>query len=194
MGKTATLNRLDRLDWWEARWAPYDESTYQTALSFVQPADVVLDIGAGDLRLARRMAQIARRVIAIERQPDLLAQAKPLPDNLTVWCADARVTPWPSDITLGVLLMRHCTHIGHYATRLRASGCRRLVTNARWGLDVELVDLGPRLAWSSVNIGWYACLCGETGFLPGPAEQLTKVQMQQIIEVESCPVCSAQKP
>ncbi len=180
---------MAELEPWESRWAPYDEPTYQTALSFVQSTDVVLDIGAGDLRLTRRLANIARRVFAIEQQPSLLAGQTPLPDNLIVVCADARRIPWPSNLTLGVLLMRHCTHLGDYVARLRAAGCRRLITNARWGLDVELMDLGPRTPWSAVDFGWYACTCGQTGFIPGPPEQLTPARMAQIAEVENCPTC-----
>ncbi len=43
---------------WEAMWAPYDEATYGAALAQIAADDVVLDIGAGDLRLARRAARI----------------------------------------------------------------------------------------------------------------------------------------
>jgi hypothetical protein len=179
-----------RLDAWEARWAPYDEATYQTVLSYVQPDDIVLDIGAGDLRLARRIAQSAQRVYAIEMQPDLLASQPPLPDNLTVICADARHIPWPRGVTLGLLLMRHCTHVGLYVARLRAAGCQRLITNARWGLDVEMMDLGPRAGWATVDFGWYACTCGQTGFVPGPPEQLSQARMEFIAEVEQCPACT----
>ncbi|MBI1879317.1 MAG: rRNA adenine methyltransferase [Chloroflexi bacterium] len=180
------------LDDWEARWAPYDEPTYQTALSFVQPGDVVLDLGAGDLRLARRMANLARRVFALEMQPGLLANQDSLPNNLTVLCADARCIPWPTGITLGVLLMRHCTHVSLYVARLRAAGCQRLITNARWGMDVELMDLGPRLAWRSVDFGWYACTCGQTGFVPGLPEQLINPErVEYVAEVETCPACAS---
>jgi hypothetical protein len=180
---------MNALDSWEARWAPYDEPTYQTALSYVRPDDIVLDIGAGDLRLARRMTALARRVYAIDMQPGLLAGRAPLPPNLMVLCADARRIPWPKGITLGMLLMRHCTHLGQYVARLRAAGCRRLVTNARWGFAVELVDLGRRAAWSSVDLGWYACTCGQTGFVPGPVERITEERIERVIEVESCPAC-----
>ena len=38
---------------WELHWAPYDPATYQMVLEQLLPDDVVLDIGAGDLRLAR---------------------------------------------------------------------------------------------------------------------------------------------
>ncbi len=178
-----------RLDEWERRWAPYDEPTYQAVLSYIRPDDVVLDIGAGDLRLARRMAAIARCVYAIEIQPALLAHRGPLPANLTVLCADARSIPWPRGITLGVLLMRHCTHVGLYAARLRAAGCRGLITNARWRLDVEWMDLGLRLPWAKVEFGWYACLCGQTGFVAGPPELLTEARMDQVSETENCPAC-----
>lgn len=177
------------LDEWEARWAPYDEPTYQTVLSYVQPDDVVLDIGAGDLRLARRMAVIAQRVYAIEMQPGLLANQGPLPDNLTVLCGDARFISWPTGVTLGVLLMRHCTHVGLYVARLRAAGCRRLLTNARWGLEVELMGLGARAAWNTVDFGWYACTCGQTGFVAGPLERATPARMEFVTEVEQCPAC-----
>jgi hypothetical protein len=149
----------------------------------------VLDIGAGDLRLAGRMARMARRVYAIELQPNLLAGQATLPDNLVVICADARRIPWPGGITLGVLLMRHCTHVGLYVARLRAMGCRRLITNARWGMDVESMDLGPRLPWNEVDFGCYACACGQTGFVSGPPERLTPERMEQVVEVEGCPGC-----
>ena len=183
---------MNNLDTWEALWAPYDEKTYQTALSYVQPKDIVLDIGAGDLRLSRRMAGIARQVYAIEMRLDLLASPFSLPGNLTVICADARKIPWPNSLTLGVLLMRHCTHLGLYVARLRAVGCRRLITNARWGMGVELMDLGPRTAWTSVDIGWYACTCGQVGFVPGSPDQLTEACMRRVTEVETCPACSSQ--
>jgi hypothetical protein len=180
---------MKALDPWEACWSAYDEPTYEAVLSYVRPDDVVLDIGAGDLRLARRMAGLARHVFAIEMQSSLVDQNGPWPDNLTVIYADARNVSWPAGITLGVLLMRHCTHVGLYAARLRAVGCRRLVTNARWRLGVELMALGPRAAWTTVEAGWYACSCGQTGFVPGAPERFTAEQLEQITEVESCPAC-----
>lgn len=179
------------LDTWEASWAAYDETTYQTALSFVKPADVVLDIGAGDLRLSLRMAKIARQVYAIERQPGLLTGLqRPYPANLTVICADARQIPWPTGVTLGVLLMRHCTHVSEYVSRLRALGCKQLVTNARWGMDVELMNLGPRLPWAHMATGWYACRCGQTGYIDSPAQTITESHIWHVTEVENCPACA----
>lgn len=181
---------MNDLDIWEARWAPYDGPTYHAALSFIQPTDVVLDIGAGDLRFAHRVAKIAQRVYAIEQQQALLTRLKPMPANLIPICGDARRLPWPTNITVGVLLMRHCTHVGLYAARLRASGCRRLITNARWGMDVELMDLGPRLAWSAKRVGWYACTCGHIGFQGESPAQVTEAHTWQVTEVETCPACA----
>lgn len=180
------------LDCWESIWAAYDETTYQTALSYIQPRDIVLDIGAGDLRLARRAANMARHVYAIEIQPTLLVDQPPLPPNLTIIQGDARYIDWPHGITLGVLLMRHCTHLSLYAARLRASGCSRLITNSRWGMDVELMSLRPQATWPSVEIGWYACLCGQTGFIAGLPEKLTEADIWRVTEVENCPDCLGQ--
>lgn len=176
------------LNSWEAQFAPYDEPTYQAVLRHIQPTDFVLDIGAGDLRLTRRIAKIARRVIAIERQPHLLHK-QPLPANLTVICADARTVAWPTGITLGVLLMRHSTHFGLYARRLLAQGCTRLLTNARWGMDVELVNLADAVPWDAAAAGWFACHCGQVGFIPTPPQQLTEVDTLRVTEVTHCPQC-----
>src|SRR5512137_989487 len=126
------------LERWEALWAPYDEPTYQLVLDYVRPYDVVLDIGAGDLRLTRRVAAVARRVYAIERDPAVLTRsdrrAACWPANLIVICADALATAFPPDVTTALLLMRHCTreHFAAYRQRLSAlPRCRRLITNAR---------------------------------------------------------------
>lgn len=180
---------LPALNTWEAQFAPYDEPTYQAVLRHIAPSDVVLDIGAGDLRLTRRIAEIARRVAAIEMQPQLLRQQPPLPANLTVICGDARTAAWPTDITLAVLLMRHCTHFGLYASRLLAQGCTRLVTNARWGMDVELANLTDAVAWRDAPAGWYACRCGQVGFNPTQPHRLTKTETERITEVSHCPDC-----
>jgi hypothetical protein len=178
------------LDAWEACWATYDEATYRAALSFVQPSDTVLDIGAGNLQFARRAAQIARQVYAVELQASLLSTQSSLPDNLVVICADARTIPWPQNVTLGVLLMRHCTHCKLYSARLKALGCQRLVTNARWRLGVELVHLTQRRCWRTVSAGWYACLCGATGFIETEPARLTEIHTEQVAEVDSCPECA----
>ncbi len=176
---------------WETAWAPYDNGTYQAALDFLHPDDVVLDIGAGDLRFACQAAIRARRVVAIEQRAELLSGLLKgsRPSNLAVICGDALAVPFPSGITVGVLLMRHCCHFADYVTRLRAVGCMRLITNARWGMDVECISLAPQPSFVSVALGWYACLCGAVNFLPGLPEAITSTLLQQIRSVEFCPAC-----
>lgn len=177
---------------WEALWAPYDESTYQAALDFLEPDDVVLDLGAGDLRFARRAARRVRKVVAVEWNPAVLpSPSRKDPGNLEVVCADALVWPFPEGITVGVLLMRHCRHFADYAARLEAAGCRRLVTNARWGMGVECVPLGPRPAYRNAPPGWYACVCGAVGFKSGPPEEIHAGFLNDCLSVEDCPACLA---
>ncbi len=126
---------------WEAMYAPYDQLTYQAVLDRIESDDVILDIGAGDLRLSRQMARIARKVYAVEINARMLEQAGPLPVNLIPIHADARLLDFPSDISTGVLIMRHCTCFSLYAVKLRNAGADRLITNARWRMDVEAVNL-----------------------------------------------------
>lgn len=171
---------------WEAAWAPYDEATYAAALSALHPTDTVLDIGAGDLRFARRAAQRVKRVIAVERQAALMRG--PIPANLMRVCGDAWQLPYPPGVTAAVLLMRHCQHVGLVVGKLRALGCTRLITNARWGMGVEV--LNPAMAarpLSRVGPGWYACLCGHTGFVTCAPEDLTDIDT--IHNVTTCTNC-----
>lgn len=176
---------------WESLWAPYDQPTYDWVLTRLEPSDVILDIGAGDLRLARQMAQFVRHVYAIENNPALNIHNRcDLPANLTLIEGDALRLEFPSDITCGVLLMRHCTHFQVYAEKLSQAGARRLFTNARWGMGVECVDLiAPRQAYTQAPSGWYACWCGLTGFKPGPVDELTMVDLELDHPVSSCPAC-----
>ena len=180
---------------WEAMYAPYDQPTYQAVLDRLCPEDVVLDIGAGDLRLARQMAGIVRKVYAVEINARVLDQAAvardPPSTNLIPICRDARALDFPSDITVGVLLMRHCTSFRMYAEKLQQAGADRLITNARWRMDVEVVDLlEERKLFIEAGMGWYACLCGSTGFKEGPAEQWTFEMDKIISEVFDCQQCT----
>jgi SAM-dependent methyltransferase len=182
---------------WEDQWAPYDPPTYQAVLQQIQPHDTALDIGAGDLRLARPMAKIARKVYCIEINPEVLAQGlkknDPLPDNLNIICGDAQTIDFPSEVTVGVLLMRHCTHFTTYANKLKEIGSRRLITNARWHMGVETIDLqSPRTSFDAIRIGWYACWCGAVGFKNGEPELLTPETEAIIYEIMDCPNCSQQ--
>lgn len=180
---------------WEAMHAPYDQPTYQAVLDLLAPEDIVLDIGAGDLRLARQMAQIVRKVYAVEINAEVLDQAyassDPLPGSLIPILADARSFDYPTDITVGVLLMRHCTRFSLYFEKLQEAGARRLITNARWHMGVEAVDLlAERISFGELQMGWYACRCGATGFKAGPAEQWSAEMDRVVHEVADCPQCT----
>jgi hypothetical protein len=146
---------------------------------------VVLDIGAGDLRFARMMAEKGCQVIAVEIQAQLIGQSQPLPANLQVVIADARTWSFPPAVDVGVLLMRHCRDFGLYVRKLRASGCQMLVTNARWRMAVEAVPLQPASRYSPDRAGWSACVCcGAVMFIPGDTDGF------EYVNVEGCPQCS----
>jgi len=189
-----TSTSTDKSIEWEFCWAPYDLPTYKLVLDQLFSKDIVLEIGAGDLRLARKMAALTRKVYALEINRSILDNglitATPLPWNLIPIWADARTFDFPFDITSGVLLMRHCTHFQLYAEKLRDGGCRRLITNTRWGMNVEVIDLqAARIPFEKVELGWYACWCGAVGFKPGPAEKITSETEAIIHEVINCPNC-----
>jgi hypothetical protein len=180
---------------WEAMWSPYDNLTYKSVLDQIDQDDIVLDIGAGDLRLACRMAGKCRKVYAIEIQTEIInsflkKDNLALPKNLLTIPADARLTSFPGDITTGVLLMRHCTHFQLYAEKLKAIGAKRLITNARWRLGIEIVPLQTkRIDYQQLSIGWYACWCGGAGFKTGPVELITPELDSTTAEVSNCPAC-----
>ena len=178
-------------DAWEGMWASYDEPTYTAVLERIRPDDIVLEIGGGDMRLARRIARRARKIIAIERNTELIDKIDlDVPVNCQVIGADARWIPFPQDISVAVLLMRHCSSLAWYWTKLMGTRCERLITNARWGLGVETVDLiAKRFPFESVPMGWYACRCGGTGFLPGEADRINHHVLNMIWEVDGCPAC-----
>ena len=69
-------------------------------------------------------------------QPDQLKW----PDRLSVIHEDALTWQYPPDVTVAVLLMRHCTreHFAQIVQRLTTeTQCQRLLTNARWKMNVE---------------------------------------------------------
>lgn len=176
-------------------FAPCDPATSEAVVDLIEPGDVVLDIGAGDLGLSRRMARIARRVYAVERNASILEQGGrsggPLPPNLIPICADARTIEFPPRITTGVLMMRHCTHFRLYFDKLRAAYACRLITNARWRMSLELVDmLAERIPYEAAAMGWYACLCGAAGFKQGPVEHYSPALDRLQHEVTGCPQCT----
>ena len=124
--------------------------------------------------------------------PHLLAAAfRPLPANLVAVVADARTEPVPAGVTVAVLLMRHCTHYALYVEKLRAAGCRRLITNARWGMGVEVIDLGPGVPFDSVGIGWYACRrCGAVGFAGDDVALRWSKQLSSTFEMSKAVRCA----
>ncbi|RLC66547.1 MAG: rRNA adenine methyltransferase [Chloroflexi bacterium] len=194
----APFARLHNLTGWEGWFSPYPLETYEAVLTHVAPRDVVLEIGAGDLRLALRMAQRAARVYAVEVNPVVVGSALEtiglhMPRHLNVVCANALDFSFPPGITVAVLLMRHCRHFGTYFDRLQAVGCRRLLTNARWKSGLEVIDLqAPRLPLEQViqtYDGWYACRCGAVGYV-GLGDRAGDPPL----EVSACPDCSSSAP
>ena len=178
------------LEDWEGWFSAYDACVYEAVLKEVGDGDSGLDLGAGDLRLALRMAERAERVYAVDVNPVVLGRALDvigldLPRNLHVICANGLDVVVPPDVTMAVLLMRHCRHFRAYVDRLVDAGCSRLVTNARWGMGVERIDLTRTpVAFDEVREGWYACRCGATGYSGTGARPLGRVT-----EVASCPKC-----
>jgi SAM-dependent methyltransferase len=177
---------------WEGWFHPYPDETYREVLRNINADDIVLDIGAGDLRLALHLAARARRVYAVEINPLLVAAALEeigldLPRKLHVICANALDMTVPPNVTVAVLLMRHCPHFADYFDRLQAAGCQWLITNARWKSHVEAIDLtAGRIPYDQVQEGWYACRCGAVGYV-GRGER----SEAPAGEVLSCPSCRA---
>jgi hypothetical protein len=177
---------------WELLYAPYDPATYQLALNELSAGDVIIDIGAGDMRFARMAANHVRKIYAVEQSPEIFSSAfaQHLPANVEAICCDAREWEFPADVTTGILLMRHCQHFRLYAEKLLKCGAKKLITNARWGMSVESVSLTQsRVLFEQLPIGWYACWCGATGFKPGPVELLTADLEGNTFEVCECPDC-----
>jgi hypothetical protein len=176
---------------WERMWAPYDEPTYAAVLDAIAGDDVVLEIGAGDLRLAKQIARKARKVYAVEQNGALVAGDRDnYPANCHLITADARQVPFPEEITVAVLLMRHCLSFMPYWNKLAATRCRKLITNARWGLGIEIIDfVQARVPFEKVPVGWYACRCGSAGFVPGAVELITDQLLETVWEVDGCPAC-----
>jgi hypothetical protein len=178
---------------WARMWAPYDESTYQTALDYLEPGSFILDIGAGDLRLAARAVAKGCRVLALECQLAVILKAPPDVLNLEqlhIVAADARNFPFPLNLDAALLLMRHCEDYALYVRKLRACGCPKLITNARWRVSVECIPLQTGEAFRADRMGWYACVrCGRTAFITGPVDRLGAGIDLDYVNVEGCPHC-----
>lgn len=181
---------MGRVRCWDSLWAPYDHQTYREALGFIEGGSVVLDIGAGDLRFARMLADLGCTVIAVENQVQIVERSRETLDGIQVVIADARQWPFPSQIDAAVLLMRHCEDFGLYVQKLRASGCPLLVTNARWGMGVEAVPLSPAAVYDPARPGWSACVrCGAVEFIFTEAAYDRPAIDTEFINVEGCSQC-----
>ncbi len=111
-----------------------------------------------------------------------------LSSNLIPIRADAREFDFPTDVTAGILLMRHCTCFPLYLEKLRLAGAERLITNARWHMSVEEIFLSAdRELFNDAEMGWYACSCGAVGFKVGAAEQWSDKMDEVTHEVFDCP-------
>ena len=91
-----------------------DVECYPFVLENLNSNDVVLDLGAGDLRLDILMAEKVKKVYAVEVNPILVGRALQIigydmPRNLIVVCANLFDIEPPKDVTVVVILMRHCT-------------------------------------------------------------------------------------
>ncbi len=74
--------------------------------------------------------------------------------------------------------------------KLEAVGCRTLITNARWGMGVERIDLSRNaIPFELSHPGWYACRCGATGYHEGPPEEVALGHFDTVTEVTACPAC-----
>ncbi len=192
-GNLRAFARRHGLEEWEAWFAPYDDEVYRFVLERLHPTDVVLDIGAGDFRLAEAAAKLVKRVYAIEVFPGLVAdflssKGMAMPQNLHVICANALDFPFPADVTVGILLMRHCQHFSAYFQKLKVVGAQSLFTNARWKMGIEEIDLKlKRVNFDNAPSGWYACECGAIGFKGVSAEDISVTE--KVHEVKNCPQC-----
>lgn len=92
-----------------------EEMYYQDCLSKLSPDDTVFDVGAGDLRFSLMMADMVRKVYAVEINPGLVSSALriigwDMPVNLTVICGNAFNMELPGDVTAVTCLMIHRKH------------------------------------------------------------------------------------
>ena len=97
----------------EAMFVP-EEWFYDEVLEYLDPDDVVFDVGAGDLRFDLIMAERVKRVYAVEVNPITLGKALltikyDLPRNVIPICANALDLPLPQDVTAVTILMIHRT-------------------------------------------------------------------------------------
>lgn len=91
-----------------AMYMPHDYQ-YLEVLKLVDKNDIVIDMGTGDFRLAILLSKRAKKVYALELNPELVSKALNiikynLPSNLIVICADWVKFPIPNDVNLIICL------------------------------------------------------------------------------------------
>jgi len=81
------------------------EENYKEAFKKLRDNDVLMDMGAGDLRFALRASALCKKVYAVEMNTKTLTRALNIigygiPRNLIVICADWRDVKIPEDVTV----------------------------------------------------------------------------------------------
>lgn len=117
--------------------------------------ETVIEIGTGTGTLARCLAPSARRVLAIERDRDLVAAlaADPLPPNVTVIEADAATFDYAAVYAEGPTAV-----VGNLPYQITGRLIRALVETPGWRVAVVMVqqEVGKRLAASPGDDDWGA--------------------------------------
>lgn len=120
-----------------------------------RPDETVIEIGTGTGTLARCLAPSARRVLAIERDRDLVAAliADPLPSNVTIVEADAATFDYGAVYAEGPTAV-----VGNLPYQITGRLIRALVETPGWRVAVVMVqqEVGRRLAASPGDDDWGA--------------------------------------
>ena len=99
---------------WEIFFVPED-MYYDPCLEKLSRDDVVFDVGAGDLRFDLMVADVCKKVYAVEINPTIIARALniigyDMPTNMIAICGNAFEMELPSDVTVVTCLMIHRQH------------------------------------------------------------------------------------
>ncbi len=100
---------------WEIFIVP-ESMFYKEVLSMISQDDVVFDVGAGDLRFDIMLSEKAKKVYAVEINPEFLGGALKIigydmPRNVVVICGNAFEWELPSDVTVVTCLLIHRQHV-----------------------------------------------------------------------------------
>jgi len=93
-------------------WFLPEDKEYSKVLRFIEPNDVVLDIGAGNFALDFLLSERCKKVYAVEVNPTVVKDALDLigmnlPRNLIIICGNGLDFPIPKDVNTLVMLLRH---------------------------------------------------------------------------------------